>query len=95
MIERNYKFRYIRNNKGNPRGVIAVNTITGEIGWSFCCKTDRFVKSIARKIALDRMGKIIHTKTVPRDVEVEIIKAEEWLENRWRIARELYLQCRR
>jgi hypothetical protein len=89
MRERNFKFRYVRDNKGNPRGVVAVNTINGEIGWSFCCKTDRFVKSIARKIALDRMGKVIHTKTIPRDVEAEILKAKEWLDNSSRIARKL------
>jgi hypothetical protein len=82
MRERNYKFRYVRDNKGNPRGVVAVDTITKEIGWSFCCKTDRFVKSIARKIALDRIGKDIRTKTVPRDIELEIVKVREWLNAR-------------
>lgn len=82
MRERNYKFRYIRDNKGNPRGVVVVDTLTREIGWSFCCKTDRFVKSIARKIALDRVGKTVHTKTVPRDIELEIESVNEWLDKR-------------
>jgi hypothetical protein len=85
-------FRYIRGVKGKDRnrlvGCIAVKPDTGEIGWSYCSSTspDRFRKSTARKIAVDRLGvydsnigRGNHSKHVPDRVKREIEITRDWL----------------
>lgn len=56
-IPANTIIHYVRDNKGNPRGVIvAVKLLDGNIGisWSYCRKTDRFTKDMALQIAIGR-----------------------------------------
>ena len=83
---RNIKFRYIRDKRQRPRGVVAVDTNTGQVGWSFYHKkeeTKPFSKAMAREIAVQRMvsgsGPNV---TVPRDIQVEIDDVKNWLANK-------------
>lgn len=83
---RSIKFRYIRANKKSTQlvGCIAVNSTTGEMGWSYCTGElgDRFSKRQARGIALDRLGKTVNTKIVPHKVLKEIESIKKWLANK-------------
>lgn len=82
-ISRSIKFRYIRSSKNKTQlvGCIAVNSITGELGWSYCTGRlgDRFSKAQARSIAMDRLGKTVHTKITPYKVLKEIENIKIWL----------------
>jgi len=90
MENRSIKFRYIRASKKSTQlvGCIAVNSVTGEMGWSYCSGDlgDRFSKRQARGIALDRLGKTVNRKIVPHKVlkEMELIK--EWLAKKTPVA---------
>ena len=56
-IPKNTVIKYLRDNKGNPRGVIvAVRLPSGEVSvhYSYCNKKDKFTKDMALKIALGR-----------------------------------------
>lgn len=83
MENRSIKFRYIRASKNSTQliGCIAVNSTTGEMGWSYCSGKlgDRFSKRQARGIAMDRLGKTVTTKIVPHKVLKEIESIKEWL----------------
>jgi hypothetical protein len=50
---------YIRNRNGNPVGVVIAEKIIGNpsIGWSLCCKRDKFSKEMGECIALNRAEK--------------------------------------
>jgi hypothetical protein len=84
MIDRNIKFRYLRNKKGVVIGCVAVNTKTRETGWSYCTGKlgDRFRKETARAICMDRIGKTVHTKTEPHQVTKELADIQAWLDTR-------------
>jgi hypothetical protein len=86
MENRSIKFRYIRASKKSTQlvGCIAVNSTTGEMGWSYCSGDlgDRFSKKQARGIAMDRLGKTVKTKIVPHKVLKEIESIKEWLSKR-------------
>jgi hypothetical protein len=82
MVDRNIKFRYLRKKTGDIVGCIVVNTKTRETGWSYCTGKlgDRFTKKTARKICMDRLGKVVHGKTVPHQVTKELAAAMAWLD---------------
>ena len=57
VIPANTVIKYLRDNKGNPRGVIvAVRLSNGKVSvhYSYCNKKDKFTKEMALKIALGR-----------------------------------------
>jgi len=57
VIPANTVIKYLRDNKGNPRGVIvAVRLPNGKVSvhYSYCNKKDKFTKEMALKIALGR-----------------------------------------
>ena len=78
-IPKNTVIKYLRDNKGNPRGVIvAVRLTNGKVSvhYSYCNKKDKFTKEMALKIAL---GRAYTTKTddldfskIPHQVNREI-----------------------
>lgn len=56
MIPKHSIISYIRNRKGKPVGVlVAVKNEQGySVGYSLCCKRDRFCKEMGLRIALGR-----------------------------------------
>lgn len=86
MENRSIKFRYIRDSKKKTQlvGCVAVNSVTGEMGWSYCSGDlgDRFSKRQARGIAIDRLGKTVGGKIVPHKVLKEMQSIKEWLANK-------------
>lgn len=49
---------YVRNEESQPIGVVIAEKVSDEsfnIGWSLCCKKDKFDKKMAFKIALGRL----------------------------------------
>lgn len=80
-LDRDLKLRYIRDKKRRPRGLVIVDSVTGETGWSFCCKADHFKKSTARSIAMGRLCRGTDTPE-PRIVEHELEKVQAWLKER-------------
>lgn len=57
MIPKHTIIHYLRNSKGDPRGVIVAVKLEDSrfgVGWSYCRKTDRFTKKMALDIAIGR-----------------------------------------
>lgn len=52
------KFYYLRNKKRVPRGLVAMDWQSGQIGYSLCDKEDRnkFTKKEARERAISKLG---------------------------------------
>lgn len=79
------RFRYLRRLRGKGKGelvgCLAVDVTTGEVGWSYCARQDKFVKEVARNIAVARLEKGTN-KQVPHQVQEEIQKTKDWLANR-------------
>ena len=89
MIEKNVKFRYIREN-GHPVGVVCVDTNTKAIGWSFASrgtnsrgkvvrKPDQFCRKIGRDIAYGRMCYGTVARVPNSLVQTAIDEAHAWL----------------
>lgn len=51
----NVQFRYKRDRKGRPIGVVAVDRETMDYGWSLCHKADKWDRELARTIAIGRL----------------------------------------
>ena len=75
----NTVIKYLRDNKGNPRGVIvAVRLTNGKVSvhYSYCNKKDKFTKEMALKIALGRAYTIktddLDFSEIPHQVKREI-----------------------
>lgn len=89
-VDRNVKFRYIRDNDGHPIGVVCVNTETKSIGWSYASRgtnykgrivrnPDRFDKTVGRNIAVGRMNFGTVAQVPNLVVEEAINQAKDWL----------------
>ena len=71
--------KYIRNKKGNPRGVLIAfwdpELKFARIGWSLCCKRDTFTKERAMDIAINRC---YHWKReIPHSIAAEFKEFEQ------------------
>ena len=52
--------QYVRNKQSQPIGVVIAEKISEtnfDVGWSLCCKKDKFNKEVAFKIAAGRLRK--------------------------------------
>jgi hypothetical protein len=63
--------QYVRNNKGQPRGVVIAfkdNSNQVQLGWSLCNKRDKFDKQIGLHTAVERAAQQIWWTEVPDTV---------------------------
>jgi hypothetical protein len=92
-IPKNTVIKYLRDNKGYPRGVIvAVRRPDGEVSidYSLCKKGDRFTKAMALEIAIGRAmkGKEDLSRTLPHSLVKEMNRFNERAEKYYRTNRE-------
>lgn len=89
-VDRNVKFRYIRDEGNHPVGVVCVDTETKNVGWSFASrgtnykgqqvrKPDQFDRTIGRNIAFGRMSYGTIAKVPHETVQIAIDEAHAWL----------------
>lgn len=75
---KNVLVRYVRDNKknGSLKGVI-VGTKDG-VGWSLCCKKDRFNKDLGLSIAIDRATVGTGVKVqIPAEISSHLMSMED------------------